>query len=69
MGKSKQIKQGKTIWMIDHYSSEPEYGGISRQYDFARELDRRGYRVIIFASGFSHYTHSYISEKEVFIKK
>ena len=69
MGKSKQIKQGKTIWMIDHYSSEPEYGGISRQYDFARELDRRGYRVIIFASGFSHYTHSYISEKEVFIKR
>ena len=23
----------KTVWIIDHYSSEPEYGGISRQYE------------------------------------
>lgn len=63
------MKQRKTIWIIDHYSSEPQYGGISRQYDFARELDKRGYNVIIFASGFSHYTHSYISEKEIFLSK
>ena len=28
----------KNIWIIDHYSSEPQYGGISRQYDFAMEL-------------------------------
>lgn len=63
------MKQRKTIWIIDHYSSEPQYGGISRQYDFAKELDKRGYNVIIFASSFSHYTHSYISEKEVFISK
>lgn len=63
------MKQRKTIWIIDHYSSEPQYGGISRQYDFAKELDKRGYNVIIFASGFSHYTHSYISEKEVFVSK
>lgn len=63
------MKRRKTIWIIDHYSSEPQYGGISRQYDFAKELDKRGYNVIIFASGFSHYTHSYISEKEIFISK
>ncbi len=69
MGKSKCLKQKKTIWIIDHYSSEPEYGGISRQYDFARELNKRGYRVIIFASGFSHYTHSYISDKQIFVTK
>jgi len=50
----------KTIWIIDHYSSEPKYGGISRQYDFAIELSKRGYKVIIISSGFSHYTHSYI---------
>ncbi len=63
------MKRRKTIWIIDHYSSEPQYGGISRQYDFAKELDRRGYNVIIFASGFSHYTHSNISEKEIFLSK
>lgn len=53
----------ETIWIIDHYSSEPEYGGISRQYDFARELGRRGYNVVVIASGFSHFTHKYIVEE------
>ncbi len=57
--------QLKTIWIIDHYSSEPEYGGISRQYDFAVELGKRGYRVVIVASGFSHFTHGYISSEDV----
>lgn len=55
----------QTIWIIDHYSSEPEYGGISRQYDFARELGKRGYNVVVIASGFCHFTHKYISEKNV----
>ena len=55
----------RTIWIIDHYSSEPEYGGISRHYDFAKELGKRGYRVVVIVSGFSHYTHQYISKKEV----
>jgi len=65
---SKKMKR-KTIWIVDHYSSEPKYGGISRQYDFAKELGKRGYNVIIFSSGFSHYTHTYISEEPVFISK
>lgn len=58
----------KTIWIIDHYSSEPEYGGISRQYDFAQELGKRGYCVVVIASGFCHFTHEYITEKEHPIK-
>ena len=52
----------KTIWIIDHYSSEPKHGGISRQYDFALELSHKGYNVVVIASGFSHYNHSYINE-------
>lgn len=59
----------KTIWIIDHYSSEPKYGGISRQYDFARELSKRGYQTIIFSSAFSHYTHSYITDEEYMISE
>lgn len=59
----------KVIWILDHYSSEPQYGGISRQYDFALELSRRGYKVIVVSSGFSHYTHTYISEKDIFVSK
>lgn len=55
----------KTIWIIDHYSSEPRFGGIQRQFDFANELSNRGYKVVIVSSAFSHYTHSYISEKGI----
>ena len=54
----------KTIWIIDHYSSEPKHGGIQRQFDFANELSKRGYKTVIVASSFSHYTHTYISEKQ-----
>lgn len=55
----------KTIWIIDHYSSEPKHGGIARQYDFARELGKRGFNVVVIASSFCHFTHKYISEKNV----
>ena len=54
----------KVIWIIDHYSSEPVYGGISRQYDFAKELGKRGFCVVVIASGFCHFTHKYITEKK-----
>ena len=59
----------KTIWIIDHYSSEPKYGGIQRQYDFANELSRRGYRVLIISSAFSHYTHSFITDSKELISQ
>ena len=59
----------KTIWIIDHYSSEPKHGGIQRQFDFANELSRRGYKTIIISSAFSHYTHTFISEEKCFISK
>lgn len=58
----------KTIWIIDHYSSEPIYGGISRQYDFAMELGKRGFHVVVIASGFSHFTHKYIVSSDKNIK-
>ncbi len=59
----------ETIWIVDHYSSEPKYGGIARQYDFAMELSKRGYRVVIISSAFSHYTHSYIFDETLQIEQ
>ena len=53
----------KIIWIIDHYSTEPKYGGIQRQFDFANEFSKRGYKTVILSSSFSHVTHSYISEE------
>lgn len=52
------------IWILDHYSSEPKYGGISRQYDFAKEFSRRGIKVTVISSAFSHYSHEYITDEE-----
>ena len=59
----------KTIWIIDHYSSEPKYFGIQRQFDFATELSKRGYRVVVISSSFSHFSHSFISEEKVYCSK
>lgn len=59
----------KVIWIIDHYSSEPKYGGIQRQFDFANELSKRGYKTVIISSSFSHYTHSYISDENCYISQ
>lgn len=54
----------KTLWILEHYASEPKHGGISRQYDFAVELSRRGHRVVVICSSYSHYHHNYIHTDE-----
>ncbi len=57
------------IWIIDHYSSEPKHGGISRQYDFANGLSAKGNSVLVVSSAFSHFTHKYISTAECSISE
>lgn len=59
----------KTVWIIDHYSSEPQFGGIARQFDFANELSKRGYNVVVISSSFSHFTHNYFKEEEISISR
>ena len=55
------------LWIIDHYSSEPQYGGIQRQFDFANELSKRGHDVTVIASSFSHFSHKYISTEDLHV--
>lgn len=55
------FSQGKTdemvnIWILNHYATPTDVPGGTRHFDFARELVKRGHRVTIFASGFSHRT-------------
>lgn len=57
------------IWIIDHYSSEPIYSGISRQYDFANGLSTKGVNVLVISSSFSHFTHKYNMEGECTISE
>lgn len=45
---------GKKIWIMNHYAITPNMGGITRHFDFAEELVKRGYEVTVFASSFDH---------------
>jgi glycosyltransferase involved in cell wall biosynthesis len=44
------------IWILNHYARSPDTPGGTRHYDLARELVKRGHKVNIFASSFSHRT-------------
>lgn len=49
----------KTLWIIDNYASEPQFGGISRQYDFARALEKEGIITTVITSSYSHFQLKY----------
>lgn len=44
------------IWYVNAYDGTPDQQA-TRTFDFGKELVRRGHRVTIFASSFSHYRH------------
>lgn len=43
------------IWLVNHYALPPSRPGGTRHYAFAKELQRRGHRVVILASSFDHH--------------
>lgn len=47
---------GDRVWIVNHYASPPDHLTGSRHFDLARSLSARGYRVTVFAAGFSHAT-------------
>jgi len=50
----------KSLWILNHYAVSPDMSGITRHFDFGKELVRRGHQVTIFASGFDHQTKKYV---------
>lgn len=42
------------VWVLNHYADTPDRQA-TRTFDLCRELVRRGHRVVVFASSFSHY--------------
>ena len=42
------------IWLVNHYALPPSRPGGIRHYAFAKELQKRGHRVVIIASSFDH---------------
>lgn len=63
------MKTNKVLWIIDHYASEPKYGGYTRQYSLAREIAQTGIDVVVLASSFSHFTHKYMTEDEITVSE
>ena len=47
----------KTLWIVKQYAASPDQAGGTRQFDFAKELIKRGWRVVIWASSFSYLEH------------
>jgi len=45
------------LWIFNHYAVTPDMPGGTRHYDLARELVKRGHRVVIFATSFHHQLH------------
>jgi len=50
------VRDVMNIWILNHYATPPNTPGITRHYDFARELVKQEHHVTIFAAGFNHRT-------------
>ncbi|MEN8147890.1 MAG: glycosyltransferase family 4 protein [Campylobacterota bacterium] len=42
------------IWIVNHYAMTPQLPGITRHFDFSKELISRGHKVTVFASSYHH---------------
>lgn len=42
------------IWIYNHYAVGPNSNGITRHFDLAKYLVKKGHNVTIFASSFNH---------------
>jgi glycosyltransferase involved in cell wall biosynthesis len=45
------------LWIFNHYAVTPDLSGGTRHFDLAKELVKRGWQVVIFASSFHHSLH------------
>ncbi len=59
------------IWILNHYAITPDTAGGTRHFDFAQELIKKGHKVSIFASSFSHRIRidSKLNKREKYIKE
>jgi len=44
------------LWIINHYANGPNSVGVTRHFDLAKELVRKGHKVTIFAASYNHWT-------------
>ncbi len=51
-----------TIWILNHHALTPQMSGGTRHYDFAKELIKRGHKVVIISSSFHYSKYSELKE-------
>lgn len=56
------------LWIFNHYAISPGSSGITRDYDLAKQLIKKGHTVTIFASSFDHRsrTEKHLSPGELY---
>jgi len=61
------------IWIVNHYAMTPSLPGITRHFDFAKELTSRGHKVTVFASSYHHSkqseTKEYQDNQKIYMEK
>ena|GEM_PF-1295134 len=51
---------GKCVWILNHYAITPDMAGETRHFDLGKDLVKRGYQVVIFASGFDYVSRKFV---------
>lgn len=46
----------KNIWIFHHYATPPTMSGLTRPYEFSKQLKDKGYNCTVFSSAYLHYT-------------
>lgn len=55
------------VWFFHHYATPPSVAGLTRPFDFSKELQLRGHHCRIFSSSYLHYARRFISDEKVLI--
>lgn len=56
-----------SIWFFHHYATPPSIIGLTRPFDFSKELLHQGHKCSIFTSSFLHYAGYYIASDKALI--
>lgn len=49
-------RKKKHIWIFHHYATPPNMSGLTRAYDFSKQLIKGGYKCTVFSSAYLHYS-------------
>ncbi|AMC92681.1 glycosyltransferase WbuB [Erysipelothrix larvae] len=54
----------KKVWMFHHYATPPTMSGLTRPYEFSKQLHKYGYSSRVFSASYLHYTGDNLIEDD-----